>query len=432
MPTMKHSIGRRPFLRSASGVLALPALSLFAEENSGAVRAPGKRMVFLSFGWGVTEESWYPDISQPGDSYRLPSGLAPLAKHKSDFSIVQGLWHKYCLFNDAGHSGSTFWLTGANRFAQPGVSFANTISVDQVAAQEFGKHTRYNSIQINGGGNVNGDGHGPGLSMSWDSKGKPLGAQNHPVQLYRHLFSGSRVPVDQVQRQLAERRSVLDTMLGNAKQLQQKLGRADKDKLDEYFESVRSIENRIAKEETWLNVPRPKAPIPEPSVSGGRELIEVTYDLMILAMQTDSTRIMTFRQPVQSLLNSENIKVGGHDISHYHGNAEKKSASEKRDTVQSELLAGLIDRLKAAKEADGSCLFDHICLVYGSNLRTSHSLDNCPTLVAGGASGIKLGHNHVIDNETPLNNLWLTLLNQLGVRTEKHGDSTGVLDSIMA
>jgi len=429
---MNNMTRRRPFLRSATGILALPALNLFAEDSAGAVKAPGKRLVFLSFGWGVTEESWYPDNNQPGATYTLPAGLAPLAKHRNDFSIVQGLWHKYCLFNDAGHSGSTFWLTGANRFAQPGVSFANTISADQVAAQEFGKHTRFDSIQINGGGNVNGDGHGPGLSMSWDSKGKPLGAQNHPVQLYRHLFSGSKVPVEQVQRRLAEKRSVLDTMLDNARQLQRKLGRADNNKLDEYFESVRKLESRIAKEETWLNVPRPKASIPEPTVNGGRELIDVTYDLMVLAMQTDSTRIMTFRQPVQSLLNSSSIKVGGHDISHYHGNAEKKAASEQRDLVQSELLSGFIDRLKATKEADGTSLFDNMCLVYGSNLRTSHSLDNCPTLVTGGASGIKLGHNHVIENETPLNNLWLTLLNQLGVRTERHGDSTGLLEGIMA
>ncbi|MFT5130220.1 MAG: hypothetical protein ACI8W8_003849 [Rhodothermales bacterium] len=411
-------------------MLALPALNLFAEQP--AAKAPGKRMVFLNFGWGVTEETWYPAISETGDSYTLPAGLAPLARHRKDFSVIQGLWHKYCLFNDAGHSGSTFWLTGANRFAQPGVSFANSISADQVAAQEFGRHTRFDSIQINGGGNVNGDGHGPGLSMAWDAKGKPIGGQNHPVQLYRHLFSGSNVPLDQVQRRLGERRSVLDTMMGNAKQLQKKLGRADQDKLDEYFEGVRKLETRIAKEETWLDVPRPKAPVPEPTVEGGRELIEVTYDLMVLAMQTDSTRVMSFRQPVQSLLNSENITVAGHDISHYHGKAEKMAASQQRDRAQSELFAGFIDRLKAAKEADGSSLFDHSCLVYGSNLRTGHSLDNCPTLVAGGASGITLGHNHVIESETPLNNLWLTLLNQLGVRTETHGDSTGLLEGIIA
>ena len=118
---MHHSMGRRPFLRSATGILALPALSLFAETNSGVVKAPGKRMVFLSFGWGVTEESWYPKNDEPGDTYAMTEGLSPLKKHRKDFSIVQGLWHKYCLFNDAGHSGSTFWLTGANRFSQPGV-----------------------------------------------------------------------------------------------------------------------------------------------------------------------------------------------------------------------------------------------------------------------------------------------------------------------
>ena len=427
---MQNVMGRRPFLRSATGILALPALNLFAESPVFAAKTTAKRMVFMSFGWGVTEDTWYPAADDTGDTYALPDGLAPLKRHRHDFSVLQGLWHKYCLYNDAGHSGSTFWLTGANRFAQPGVSFANTISADQVAAQEIGKHTRFDSIQIDGG-NVTGDGHGPGLSMAWDSKGKPLGAQNHPVQLYRHLFSGSKVPMEEVQRRLAEKRSVLDTMMGNAKQLQKKLGHTDKDKLDEYFESVRKLENRLAKEEAWLDVPRPKAPIAEPKVSAGRALIEVTYDLMVLAMQTDSTRIMSLRQPVQSLLNSENIKVAGHDISHYHGNAEKKAASQQRDRIQSELFAGFIDRLKATKEADGSSLFDHTCLVYGSNIRTGHSLDNCPTIVAGGASGIKLGHNHVFKAETPLNNLWLTLLNQMGVRARKHGDSTGLLEDIM-
>ncbi len=428
---MQNAIRRRPFLRSMAGLLALPALNLFAESPAGVAASPRKRLVFLNFGWGVTEEGWYPAIDQPGPDYKLPAGLEPLKRHRQDFSIIQGLWHKYCLFNDAGHSGSTFWLTGANRFAQPGVGFANTISADQVAAQELGKHTRFDSIQINGGGNVNGDGHGPGLSLAWDSKGKPIGGQNDPVQLYRHLFAGGNVSAEQVQHRLSEKRSVLDTMMVNAKQLEKKLGRTDMDKLDEYFESIRKLENRIAKEETWLHVPRPKAPIAEPLVKGGRELIEATYDLMILAMQTDSSRVLSFRQPVQSLLNSEEITVGGHDISHYHGNAEKKTASLKRDLVQSEMLAGFIDRLKETKEADGSSLFDHTCLVYGSNLRTGHSLDNCPTLVAGGASGIKPGRNHVIEKDTPLNNLWLTLLNQLDIPTQQHGDSTGVLEQIM-
>ena len=134
---MQNVMGRRPFLRSATGILALPALNLFAESPVFAAKTTAKRMVFMSIGWGVTEDTWYPAADDTGDTYALPAGLAPLERHRQDFSVLQGLWHKYCLYNDAGHSGSTFWLTGANRFAQPGVSFANTISADQVAAQEI-------------------------------------------------------------------------------------------------------------------------------------------------------------------------------------------------------------------------------------------------------------------------------------------------------
>lgn len=424
-------INRRACLQSATGILALPALNLFAE--SPAVTTPPKRLIFLSFGWGVTEETWYPSLNETGKDYTLPEGLAPLKRHKDDFSVIRGLWHKHCLYNDAGHSGSTFWLTGANRFAHPGVSFSNTISADQVAAQEFGKHTRFNSIQVNGHAGVSGDGHGPGLSLAWDSKGKPVGGQNHPVNLYQHLFSNKGVSIEQVSQQLRERKSVLDSMMLNAKQLQKRLGRDDTEKLDEYFESIRNLETRIAKEEKWLHVPRPESTVDEPkTVEAGRNKIEMMYDLMLAAIQTDSTRVMTFRQPVQTLLNSEDITVSGHDISHYHGKAEKMAASQRRDLIQSELFAGFLDRLKATKEADGSSLFDHTCVVYGSNLRTGHNLDNCPTIVAGASSGIKMGEHLVCPADTPLNNLWLTILNQMGVTVESHGDSTGVLEDVIA
>ena len=425
---MQNMIKRRAWLKSASGVLALPALKAFGAE--GLFQTPPKRLVFLNFGWGVTEESWYPDRSVVGADFKLPSGLAPLERHRETLSIVQGLWHKNCVYNDAGHYGSTFWLTGANRFAKPGVSFANSVSADQVVAQQFGQHTRFNSIQCNGG-NVNGDGHGPGLSMAWDFKGKPIGGQNNPTSMYHHLFSSSKTPPEEVRQRLEEKKSVLDAMMVNAKRLRGRLGKDDQEKLDEYFESVRTLERRIAKEDKWLDVPRPNSTVKEPeSVPSGKHTIETMYDLIVSAFQTDSTRVITFRQPVQSLLNSEGVEVGGHDISHYHGNAEKMAASQKRDLVQSELFAGFLDRLKAAKEADGSSLLDHTCIVYGSNLRTSHSLDNCPTIVAGGASGIKPGH-FIAPTDTPLNDLWLTLINQLGVQTATHGDSNGVLTDLM-
>jgi len=424
---------RRRFLQSSTALVALPFLESLGLQRSAvaAPSAPPKRLVFLGFGWGVTEETWYPDINKPGADYELPEGLKPLARHQSDFSVIQGLWNK---FSNEGHWGSTMWLTGANRYAQPGQSFHNSISADQVAAAEFGRHTRFASLQLNGSDSAGGSGHGPGLSMAWDVRGKPLGGQNSPLEAYHRLFSKDTTPIEQQQAMLAEKRSVLDTVLDNANSLRRSLGKNDVAKLDEYFEGIRDIETRIAKDEQWLGVPQPKTTLKEPSAGlAGYEEIRLMYDLIVAALQTDSTRVVTYRQPVSTLLTSIDVKVHPHDMSHYHTvRGEKLDASQRRDTAQSELLAGLLDKLKATKEADGSSLFDHITVVYGSNLRTGHSLDNCPTLVTGRGADFKLGQNLVVSKGTPLCNLWLGLLQNMGLNMERHGDSTGRLTQAFA
>ena len=157
------------------------------------------------------------------------------------------------------------------------------------------------------------------------------------------------------------------------------------------------------------------------------------YDIMVAALQVDSTRVITYRQPVASLLTGMGIKVHPHDMSHYHGTrAEKLEASQRRDLAQSELLAGLLDTLKATKEADGTSLFDHTTVVYGSNIRTGHELSNCPTIFAGRGAGLVLGQNLVVPGGTPLCNAWLTVLRGTGVDVESHGDSTGVIGKLIA
>lgn len=425
---------RRHFLRSTTALIALPALESlgFRRFASGAAPVvPPKRLVFLGFGWGITTETWYPDINQKGTDYTLPEGLKPLARHKADFTVVQGLWNKY---SNLGHAGSTMWLTGANRYAEPGQSFHNSISADQVAAAKLGLSTRFASIQLNGAENAEASGHGPGLSMAWDVSGKPIAGQNGPLSAYHRLFSKDTTPIEQQKAMLAQRRSVLDTVLENARDLQRGLGKNDTAKLDEYFQGIRDIETRLSKDEQWLGVPQPQTSLAEPKPGlAGREEIKLMYDIIVAALQTDSTRVLTYRQPVSTLLTSLDIKVAPHDMSHYHSTlGEKLDASQRRDLAQSELLAGLIDKLKSTKEADGSRLFDHTALAYGSNIRSEHYLDNCPTLLTGGGAGIKLGHNLVVSKDTPLCNAWLTLLNGIGVNAERHGDSTGVIKELIA
>ncbi len=430
---MKPNLTRRRFLRSSSALIALPVLESLGFKAFAAPKliTPPKRMIFLGFGWGVTKETWFPDKTKTGATWDLPAGLKPLARHQKDITVVQNLANR---FTNEAHWGSTFWLTGANRYGEPGQSFHNSVSADQIAAEAFGRDTRFTSLQLSC---ENGEesGHGPGLSLAWDRRGKPVAGFNNPVVAFHRLFSDDTTPLAQRQALLKQKRSVLDTVLDDAGSVARGLGKEDSDKLAEYLQSIRDIEVRLSKDEQWLDRPKPRPgnDVMEPKGEvAGYEEIKLMYALMAAAMQTDSTRVVTYRQPVSSLLKSLKIPFSPHNMSHY-GPGPRMDASQLRDAKQSELLAGFIDRLKATKEPDGSTLFDHTTLAYGSNIQSIHYLDNCPTLITGGGSGVKLGQHLVMsDPKTPLCNLWLTLLRGNGLDVASHGDSTGLIKELVA
>jgi hypothetical protein len=434
-PPAAH-LSRRHFLRGAGSLIALPPLlslldgpRLSAVEPGAAAGPPPKRLVFIGIGFGVTNETWFPDTARTGPDYTLPPGLAPLARHQREFTVVQGCQHR---FSSDPHAGSTFWLTGANIYGVAGQSFNNSVSADQVAAARFGKETRFTSLQLCGAQDEP-TGHGPGLSLAWDDHGKPLPGLTTPTKAFHALFSADDTPLDQRRAQMAQQRSVLDTVLADVADVSRGLNRTDADKVSEYLQSIRDVETRLSKEERWFGVTKPKPPVgvPREGLSGHDE-IRAMYDLIIAALQTDSTRVATYRMPLQSLLTSLGVKVAAHDMSHYSP-GDRMDASQKRDVAQSELLAGFIDRLKATKEHDGSTLFDHTAVAFGSNLRSVHYLDNCPTLLTGGGAGIRLGQHVVLsDRKTPLCNVWLTLLNGVGIDVDRHGDSTGVVKELKA
>jgi hypothetical protein len=428
------SIPRRHFLRSSSALIALPFLESLGFKRFAAAApavAPPKRMVFLGMGWGVTKESWFPDRKTTGADYVLPPGLQPLQKHKDDITVIQNLTNQ---FSNEAHWGSTFYLTGANRYAEPGQSFYNSISADQVAAESFGLDTRFTSIQL-GCKNANGSGHGPGLSHAWSRQGKPLASLDNPVTAYHRLFADENTPLAQRQSQLQQRRSILDTVLEDAKTVGRGLTQTDTDKLDEYLQSIRDIEIRLSKEEQWLDVPktRPSDPLEEPQGKiEGYDEVKLMYDLMVAAMQVDATRVLSYRQPVDSFIASLGATITGHNMSHYTSGS-RKAVSEMRDQKNAELLAHFIDRLKASKEPDGSSLYDHVSLSFGSNINSIHYLTNCPTVITGGGAGVKHGRHLVMDDpKTPLANLWLTLLQGSGIKVDSHGDSTGPIKELFA
>ena len=430
---MKTQFNRRHFLCGTGALIALPALESigfrpFAVAAEKAKAAPPKRAVFLGIGFGITKETWFPDLNDTGADYKLSEGLSPLARHKKDFTVVQGCSNQY---SNEAHWGSTFWLTGANRYSVPGQNMANSISADQVAAQQLGKDTRFASMQLDSS-DGSASGHGPGLSLAWDQRGKPVAGFNNPLQVFHKLFSADNLPLAQRQAAIAEKRSVLDAVLTEARRVQRGLSKTDNDKLDEYFQGIRDIETRLGKDEDWLGVPKAKAPLAEPAPGlKGRNEIELMYNLIVAALQTDSTRVMSYRLPGQELLKSMDVTLSAHNISHYSP-GDRMDASKARDKAHSELLAGLIDKLKATKEADGSSLFDHTALAFGSNISSIHYLDNCPTILTGGGANLKLGQHLALPKDTPLCNVWLTMLQGMGIQAERHGDSSGVVKELQA
>jgi hypothetical protein len=426
---MKTPLNRRHFLRGTGALVALPALESlgfrrFASAASTASGTPPKRSVFLGTGFGMTKETWFPDRTKTGTDYELSEGLAPLARHQSDITVVQGCANQHT--NEA-HWGSTFWLTGANRYSVAGQNMANSISVDQVVAQQLGQETRFSSIQLN---SSELQGHGPGLSLAWDQRGKPVAGQDDPVQVFHKLFSADDMPLEQRQAAISENRSVLDAVLTEAKRVQRGLSATDTDKLDEYFQGIRDIETRLNKDEDWLDVPKVKAPLDEPAPGlKGKAEIEIMYQLIVAALRTDSTRALTYRLPASTLLQSLDLKPSAHNVSHYSP-GERMEASKKRDKVHSEMLAGLLDKLKDTKEADGSSLFDHTTVTFGSNISSIHYLTNCPTVIAGRGANLKLGQHLVLPEDTPLCNVWLTMLQGMGIEAERHGDSSGIVKEL--
>ena len=374
----------------------------------------------------MTKETWFPDTGKTGTDYELSEGLSPLARHKSDITVVQGCSNQFA--NEA-HWGSTFWLTGANRYSLPGQNMANSISVDQVIAQQLGQETRFSSIQLN---SSELQGHGPGLSMAWDQRGKPVAGQNDPLQVFHKLFSADDMPLAQRQAAIAENRSVLDAVLTEAKRVQRGLSKTDTDKLDEYFQGIRDIETRLGKDEDWLDVPKAKAPLDEPTPGlKGKFEMEIMYELIVAALQTDNTRALTYRLPANTLLQSLEVKHSAHNVSHYSP-GDRMEASKARDKAHSQMLAGLIDKLKATKEADGSSLFDHTTVAFGSNISSIHYLTNCPTVLAGRGANLKLGQHLVLPKDTPLCNVWLTMLHGMGIKAERHGDSSEIVKELQA
>ena len=426
------STTRRSFLRYGRYLLAVPFLETFATAKAAAARPP-KRMIFLGGGFGFTKETFYPELAGRFAEIVLTEGLEPLKRHLHDLTMVTRLTN---LGASDPHGGSVSYLTGANVEGTAGKRFFNSISCDQVAAKHLGKETRFPSLVLSASesdGSQN-SGHGAGLSLSWDDSGNPIPGVTTPLELYRTLFAQKTDSRAELDARLRKKQSILDIVRLDGGSMKRTLSQNDQEKLDEYFQGVRQVELGLERQAKWAGIPKPNAPfsLPATTLPGDAE-IKLMYDMVIAALQTDTTRVVTYRQPVCSMLAGMGTSLKAHSLSHYGFSEPRKDASRQRDRKCSELFSHFLDRLKAAKDMDGSRLYDQCIVSYGTNLRSGHELKNLPAILSGGgAPHIKHGSHIVLrKEETPLANLWLTLLQQADIPLDKFSHSTGTLPELL-
>ena len=412
----KTSLNRRAFLKGTSATVALPFLSAMTPAFAAGPTAP-KRFVAMSAGLGFHAPNFIP--TEAGAGYQAPLYLQKLEKHRKNFTVFSGLSHPNSNGN-SGHASELTWLTSAPR---PGLAgFRNTISIDQLMARHIGAATRFPSLSV--GTN--------GKSLSWTANGVQIPSQTHPAKLFRQMFvNGTEKEVAEEMKNLERGRSILDTVLGDAKALNVTLGARDREKLDEYFTSVRELEVRLQQNKQWANRLKPKVNYREPKEVPDRTDIlakqRLMYDLILLALQTDSTRVITFSLGSMNAVpnNIPGVRTDWHMLSH-HGKEEAKIEElSKVESAEFGVFSEFLQKMKDIKE-EGGHLLDHTAVLFGSNLgnASSHSWRNLPILLAGG--GYKHGHHvaHDPDNNTPFANLFVPLAQRMGVGIEKFGSST--------
>jgi hypothetical protein len=422
-------VSRRSLLRGAGVTLALPLLECMTPVFARAVPTPTpRRMLLISNNLGVLPKPFFPQAT--GRGYDLTPYLSELADFRDEFTVFSGLSHPGVT---GGHSTENCFLTAARGPTRSG--FRNSVSLDQFAAERLGQVTRFPTLNL--GVNID----KANRSLSWTRDGVLLPAEDRAPALFQKMFlQGDPAAVQKQLRRLDERGSILDTLLDEASLLRRGLGATDRARLDQYLTSVREVEERLQTAREWEIRPRP-TPAQEPpqDIQDKKRFIDkfrLMLDMARLAFESDSTRIVTlmvdaFATPVFHLRENQNTTDGYHNLSH-HGQAEEKVRQlEEVDRQQMTLLGDLLGSLAARQEAGGR-LLNHTAILYGSNMGDSNTHDNSnlPILLAGGGfrHGQHLAFDH--DDNLPLSNLFVSMLQRLGVEEESFGSSTGTLTGL--
>jgi hypothetical protein len=440
-------LSRRTVLKGVGATVALPLLeAMLPETVFGAAAAsaarPPLRMAFLYVPNGIHMQDWRPQAE--GADFALPATLQPLAPFKNDLLVLSGLTCDKARPNGDGpgdHARAmSAFLTGAQPRKTAGANIKVGISVDQFAAQRVGKATRFASLEIGcEGGRTAGNcdsGYSCAYSstISWRSESTPVAKEVNPRFVFDRLFSASGKAGDPAAaRRDLRRRSVLDFVAEDARGLTGRLGAADRRKLEEYLSGVREIEQRLARMDKIEVKGAPAGAVrPTGMPRNYQEHIRLLADMMVLALQADLTRIVTFpfanegsNRPYRDI----GVPEGHHDLSHHGRKPEKQAKIQKINHFHISQVAYLLGKLRAIREGSGT-LLDNCMIVYGSGNSDGnrHNHDDLPILVMGKAGGtIKTGRHVKYPRNTPLNNLWVSMLDRLGVRVPSFGDSTGRL-----
>lgn len=417
---MTTPISRRRFLRATGVTMALPLLDAVLPRRTRAAEAASvpRRMVCICTPLGLHCPNLIPE--KVGKDYETTPYLDILKEFRDDMTVMSGLFHPEV---ESGHESGYSFLTAAPH-PERQAGFRNTISLDQLAAERIGGQTRFASLALSA----------EGLGLSFTRSGAVVPSDCFPSAVFTRLFLDGRPEEVQAQiRRLRDGQSILDSVRSQARQMQSGLGVADREKIDEYFTSVRELEVRLANSEEWSKKPKPKVNVEKPQdIANSADLVgrtKLLFDLAHLAIETDSTRLITIMLLGTSQVPPiPGVSDGHHNLSHHGQDPNKLNQLKIVETEKLKILRDLLGKLKQSKE-QGDSLLDRTMVFFSSNLgnASSHSCRNLPVLFAGG--GFQHGQHLAFDpkNPPPLSNLYVTMLQRLGIETDKFGSSTGTL-----
>lgn len=423
----QRSLSRRAVLQAAGAAVSLPFLDAmvpaFASETASA---PPKRMLAICTNMGMIPRYWFP--KGEGRDYTPSDYLKILEPYRDEFTVFSGVSHPHV---DGGHHAEISFLTAAPHPGSNG--FRNSISLDQYAAERIGIRTRipYLALQV---------GPESKVGISWTASGVMIPPTKSAAATYKQMFVGGSAAeqAEQVHR-LRLGQSILDTVAAEAKSLGRTLGPADRRKVDQYFESVREAEQRLEKAEAWVAKPKPSTDSPMPEdINDPRELIPKTsmmYEMAKLALESDSTRIITIHidENHNPKVNLPGVNDGHHILTHSIWDDEKSKELKTIESEQTRVFGDLLGSLRGVAES-GQSLLDNSMVLYGTNLGNgaSHDTKNMPILLAGG--GFRHGQHLAFDedNNYPLPNLYVSMLQQLGIETDKFATATGTFRGLEA